>query len=412
MKDAFAQLLHAPCTAMALAMQDLGIGAARVERDPAGLPIAWQLFPFGQVQITQGGESLSGTFTPDMADSIVAFAAEKNMPVPIDAEHALAHLATMAGVEESDLLAAIPSGKLAIGFGQLAKRADGLWLTAVEWTDVGRALMATGAFRWHSPVLRGRSDGRYRVTSDSVTNNPAINDLDALVAEADDTMERDTLSLSDLTGATTPPNKGEQPNMDKLLELLGALVGNSDAIALSDGGELPADVMQSLTAIKDELPALRQAKTDGDAFLLAARDALALGADADLKVVEGHILALAEKASTADALKSQVDKLALESETRKKDELKATGLAAGKLSAKQVESPWFQGLDSVQLDAFLEHAPKVVPVGPPTDPDKLPEDDAVILTDVQKQVAASGGYTKEQMIEAVKRQRKQEAATS
>jgi len=410
MKDAFAQLLHAPCTAMALAMQDLGIGAARVERDPAGLPIAWQLFPFGQVQITQGGESLSGTFTPDMADSIVAFAAEKNMPVPIDAEHALAHLAAMTGVEETDLLAAIPSGKLAIGFGQLAKRADGLWLTDVQWTEIGRLLMTSGAFRWHSPVLRGRSDGRYRVTSDSVTNNPAINDLDALVAEAD-TMERDTVSLSDLTGATTPPTKGEHP-VKELLVLLGALVGINDVIALSDGGELPADVMQSLTALKDELPTLRQTKTDSDAFLVAARDALALGADADLKVVEGHILALAEKASTADALKSQVDKLALESETRKKDELKATGLAAGKLSAKQVESPWFQGLDSVQLDAFLEHAPKVVPVGPPTDPDKLPEDDAVILTDVQKQVAASGGYTKEQMIEAVKRQRKQEAATS
>jgi ribosome-binding ATPase YchF (GTP1/OBG family) len=224
-------------------------------------------------------------------------------------------------------------------------------------------------------------------------------------------MERDTLSLSDLTGATTPPTKGEHP-VKELLVLLGALVGINDVIALSDGGELPADVMQSLTALKDELPTLRQTKTDSDAFLVAARDALALGADADLKVVEGHILALAEKASTADALKSQVDKLALESETRKKDELKATGLAAGKLSAKQVESPWFQGLDSVQLDAFLEHAPKVVPVGPPTDPDKLPEDDAVILTDVQKQVAASGGYTKEQMIEAVKRQRKQEAATS
>ena len=401
MKDAFAQLLHAPCTAMALAMQDLGIGAARVERDAAGLPTAWQLFPFGQIQITQGGESLSGTFTPAMADSILAFAAEKNMPVPIDAEHALAHLAAMAGVEESDLLAAIPSGKLAIGFGQLAKRADGLWLTAVEWTDVGRALMATGAFRWHSPVLRGRSDGRYRVTSDSVTNNPAINDLDALVAEADDTMERDTLSLSDLTGATTPPTKGEQPNMDKLLELLGALVGSNDAIALSDGA-LPADVMQSLTAIRDELPALRQAKTDGDAFLLAARDALALGADADLNAVQGTLLGLVEKAKGADALEDQVKTLMLESETRKLTELTTQGLAEGKLTAAVVESDWFKGQDATMLDAFLKAAPVVVKVGPTTDKTKLADPDTITLTDEDRAVCTQMGLDEADFLAAKK----------
>jgi len=401
MKDAFAQLLHAPCTAMALAMQDLGIGAARVERDEAGLPIAWQLFPFGEIQITQGGESLTGTFTPAMADSIVAFAAEKNMPVPIDAEHALAHLATMAGVEEADLLAAIPSGKLAIGFGELAKRADGLWLTDVEWTEIGRLLMTSGSFRWHSPVLRGRSDGRYRVTSDAVTNNPAINDLDALVAEADDTMERDTLSLSDLTGATTPPTKGEQPNMDKLLELLGALVGSNDAIALSDGA-LPADVMQSLTAIRDELPALRQAKTDGDAFLLAARDALALGADADLNAVQGTLLGLVEKAKGADALEDQVKTLMLESETRKLTELTTQGLAEGKLTAAVVESDWFKGQDATMLDAFLKAAPVVVKVGPTTDKTKLADPDTITLTDEDRAVCTQMGLDEADFLAAKK----------
>lgn len=189
--------------------------------------------------------------------------------------------------------------------------------------------------------------------------------------------------------------------MDQLLVLLGALFGRSEAIALSDGAP-PADVMQSLTALVEELPKLRANQTGGDAFLLAARSALALGADADLNAVQGALLGIVEKATAADGLQAQVATLMLESETRNLAELTTQGLADGKLTDAVVKSDWFKSQDATMLDAFLKAAPKVVPLGTPIDTTKLPKDDAIVLTAEDHEYQKTMGYTDEQMLRVKK----------
>jgi len=178
--------------------------APAVEKDPAtGLLTAFRVFAFGPVSVTREGVTLSGEFTQEHADSIVAHFNKKGEKIPVDSNHMLHQLAEDLKKEESEIAALTGEKSLAMGFGKLEKRADGLWLSELEWLPLGAELMRQKVFRYFSPVLRGLADGNLRITSLSVLNSPAIDNLDSIAAAAEQRLQpskldkiRDILQLT------------------------------------------------------------------------------------------------------------------------------------------------------------------------------------------------------------------------
>ena len=97
-------------------------------------------------------------------------------------------------------------------FGWFKLRADetGLYATDIEWTDEGRALVESRAFRFFSPViLHDQASRVVEVINLALTNLPATNNQRPLVAERDPVKEQAIKLLSlaadasdeDITGA-------------------------------------------------------------------------------------------------------------------------------------------------------------------------------------------------------------------
>lgn len=166
--------------ALAMRGDAAGESSAGVERGADGLPKAWRLLAFGPLSLTKDGKTSKGAFTPADADLICSAHKEKGVKLPIDSNHVMHALAGTLGQDERDIAAATGTSELAMGFGDLEKRPDGLWLSGVSWTPIGAGLMREKAFRHFSPVFRGLSDGKLRVTSVSVLNYPAIDGQEAI----------------------------------------------------------------------------------------------------------------------------------------------------------------------------------------------------------------------------------------
>lgn len=162
-----------------------GESFAGVERSSDGLPKAWRLLAFGPLSLTKDGKTSKGAFTEADADLICTAHKEKGVKLPIDSNHVMHALAGTLGKDERDIAAATGGDALAMGFGDLEKRPDGLWLSGVSWTPIGAGLMKEKAFRHFSPVFRGLSDGKLRVTSVSVLNYPAIDGQEAIACAAE-----------------------------------------------------------------------------------------------------------------------------------------------------------------------------------------------------------------------------------
>lgn len=166
--------------ALAMRGDAAGKSFAGVERSSDGLPKAWRLLAFGPLSLTKDGKTSKGAFTEADADLICAAHKDKGVKLPIDSNHVMHALAGSLGQDERDIAAATGGSALAMGFGDLEKRSDGLWLSGVSWTPIGAGLMKEKAFRHFSPVFRGLSDGKLRVTSVSVLNYPAIDGQEAI----------------------------------------------------------------------------------------------------------------------------------------------------------------------------------------------------------------------------------------
>lgn len=411
-------------TALAKGMPELGNSVAlglfdiskivTVERDEAGIPIAWQIFKMGRNEVTKhSGERFSLNFTSEMFDTIIANFAEKGSVIPLDSRHFLRHLAIELKVDEMDIVKMLPDGKGTFGFGKLEKRPDGLWVVGVEYVPLARDLMAQKIFRYFSPVIHGLADGQLRVTSVAFLNEPALNNLDSIAAGAEDrdfanfaelTTKIDALTLAASSGenshniSTNTQNK--ESSMNKTLMAIAGLVA-MDSIALGADGEAPEGVVTKLNNLKEELTDLRAGKEATDGFLGKVRESLALGADADLNAAQGAIVGIVEKAGNADKLKLRVDTLELGAETDKKAKLIEQGKASGKLSANMVEK-WAGKQDSVALSAFLEHAPVVVPIKQVAIGADLQDPNSISLSAEDKAVAKNLNITEAEMLASKK----------
>lgn len=124
----------------------------------AGTPDWVHLVPSGTFR---GGDGRGPYSLTDPAQVIAATMASTR--IPIDENHA------------TDLAA--PQGHAAPARGwivEMQARADGLW-GRVEWTDAGRQLVETKAYRGISPVLTHEAGGRIlRVLRASLTNTPNL----------------------------------------------------------------------------------------------------------------------------------------------------------------------------------------------------------------------------------------------
>lgn len=388
---------------LAAGLQELETTASpAVQLDVTGVPVAWRLFSYGRFSLTRDGLTVGGEFEPEHAAAIVAYFLQKGVRVPIDSEHFLYRLAQNLGVSETEALATIPDGKVAMGYGDLEQRADGLWISNIEWGPFARQLMGELVYRYFSPVFRGLVDGRLRITSIGMIEIPATdNQVDVMAAGAESGDQGGKVPLYAMqTGAAAmrPPN-GKGAGMNKtLLALLGAIVG-IDALALGADGEAPAELIGKLDTLKTELPKLRQEAT----LARQLRDALALGAETEPSAVTGKLQGILQKAAGHDALKERVDALALAAETDKCTKLIETGVKAGKLTPDLVEK-WAKKQDSVALGAFLDVAPVIVAPGATVDAAALRDRQGATLTpETSRMLAMLGIVGEEAQQAAIKR---------
>jgi len=399
LRDARGVALVLPALALAA-----DLAGAPVERAPDGAPLAWRVLAFGPFSITQHGQTYAGEFTPDAAALIMEHYERKGVRVPLDSRHFTYRLAQELKVDEADVVRLLGPAAT-FGFVALESRADGLWATDAEYHPLGRRLVAEGILRHYSPVIRGLADGRLRLTSITLTNEPAIDRCDAIAAEADPEttpvagdMHTLTARLGALAAAQGNRNRNtdRRGNVDKLLKMIGQLLGR-DAVALEADGDAPADVLAGIETLATEVAGLRTERAERVAFLGKARDALALEGEPSLDAVQGAIAGLAAKAGQADALRIRVDALALEGETRRKAEVVARLTSEGKLTRAMLEN-WVPGQDVAALEAYAQHAPRLVPVGERVGRDTLPAADALALTAEEIEVAKSCGLKPEEVL--------------
>lgn len=395
---------------LAAGLHEMGGATATVERDADGLPVAWRLFGFGPFTITRDGQTFAGEFGREHGERIVAHARQKREKIPIDSEHFLHAMAEELGTDEGDLAALTSRRTLAMGFGALALRADGLWIEGVEWVPLARRVLAQGVVRWYSPVVRGLADGRLRVTSVALTNSPALDGLDKLVAgaESDDAAAATAAARHAADTQGGDARKGAS-RMQSLLAKLGALAG----LAAADAAALTAEsaetaLLPKLEPLLTELPALRKRTAAGEALMAELRTGLALAAEAPAAAVKGAVLALVEK-QKADALalseiSGRVQALESEKTERERRTLIERGLAEGKLTPALVEA-WADKQDGAALSAFLAAAPVIVAPGQTVRRSDLRGDDSVALSAVDRKVAELLGIAPETMEKTKKAQK-------
>jgi len=174
-----------PRDAVAFTGGAVAVRGRSVERTAAGLPKAFRVLPFGPFSYTQEGRRQHVALTRDMGADVVRHFALKGEPIPIDCEHFTYHLANALGCEEQELLRTLPGERPAAGFAELALREDGLWAVNVQWVPRAALFLTEKLYRYFSPVIRGLRSGRLRVTSIALTNNPALDHLEQLVASAE-----------------------------------------------------------------------------------------------------------------------------------------------------------------------------------------------------------------------------------
>ena len=351
-----------------------------VEKDASGVPVAWRLFKVGDNPLTRNGENINLVLSADDMQQIQDYFTEKGVKIPVDSRHYLYHLAQQHKVDEADVLKLIPEGGGALAFGDIAARADGVWLEKADYKPLAHQLMQDGIFRYFSPVIRGLADGRLRITSVAMENEPSINNLDAIAASAED---------ADITNNAGNASK-ETTQMKKLLAAIAGLLGVND-IALGADGDADDTIIGKLNNLKTTV-------TGSAAFCGKVRDALSLSADAQPETIHAALAGLIAKGQAHDSLKTQVDALALAAETDKREKLINQGKADGKLSEGLI--PWAQTQDSAALSAYLEKAPIMVPLNHVDRTGLKPSGDSVALTAEDRQVCALTGMSEADFLKA------------
>jgi len=302
----------------------------------AGQAPEWiRLLPTGDVRSTRGDFVVD----PAAIDAILAAHVARGIDTVIDYEHQ-----TLGGEFQSPDGTAPAAGWIR----EFSVREDGLWGRA-EWTPRGAALVANREYRYHSPVPLVDKKTRRAIALHSIalTNDPAILGMTPIVNKA---------------------GINEEDGMNGLKELLG----------------LPADANEEtiLAAVKD----LQSFRTDTVAAL-ELQDGTGAAVQAGVLALKNR-LATAPTAEAFAELKTRLDR-------READDLVGRAVKDGKLSPTMVEAATRLALtDRGAFAAFLEKAPKVVPVGQVVEPGPTAKGSDG-LDDAERVVCKSLGLTAE-----------------
>lgn len=289
-----------------------------------------QLLPFGAFAARDGrpGPGKSWRVDNERGAKLAAdlTAAAKATPVVIDYDHNTLFV-TRHGQRAP-----------AAGWIQSAEWRDGVGLFAsVEWTDTAKGLIASGEYRYISPVIAfdEETGAVERVALAALVNHPALQGMQAAVA---------ALSTEFLSSLNPPSS--EPPTMNELLlALLNALGLKQDATQA-----------QALAA----LGALQKPKLS-----TALATALGVAADADEAAQLAALTAIKSPAgddgATAALLAMQTQLAALQNKlvAGEREGIVQAALSTGRLIPALV--PWANTLSVEALSAYIESAPVVAP---------------------------------------------------
>jgi len=319
-----------------------------IERDADGVPTAFRVFRQGIVELTQDGRGIKGDLTQADLDSVMNYHLAKGNEIPIDCEHFLASLATKLGIEEADLIKTNPllGEKACAGFCRLQYRGNEIWASITRWSDRARRLLSRAAdelYMYFSPMLRGLINPPFRITSITLTNEPAMNRMDNF-AMADRPI---------LATFVQQQTKKENTVMKNIIQKLARLLNRDEAAFTAEGQSI--EPLLEATASHIETMQTSQAT-----FLSTVKDAIGLTDGQGLDVAAGLVLSLKEKNKADDVALTDLRSRVTAMESVEKDRLVEKLEAEGRLTPALKESPWFKGLDYAALKDWSAAAPVIV----------------------------------------------------
>ena len=349
-----------------------------VIRDKNGVPEEWTLLHTGENPFIKNGVRGVISLTGDDLDHIVAYFKEKGELIPVDSHHYLHYLSRTNHMDESEVLKFIPDGVAAMGFGSLERQGEKLRFR-VKWNPNAYKLMMEKIFRYFSPVIRGLAGGPLRITSVAMENQPAINDLDALAASAEQVT---------VTGILPEHNKTQQEkemSMTPVEQALSRLLMR-DTLQLS--AESPGDAEALAGAINEKAELIGEFKRS-----------LQLKEDVPDSLLVIALKNLLEKAGGFETLQEQIKELQQENESfraeqdrKSHQDLIRQGVREGKITP--ATESWWQKLSHAELAEHLKDAPVIIPQG--TLSLSAVETEKIVLTEEDKAVCRHFGFTEEE----------------
>ncbi len=215
------------------------LAAARMSADRATPVTEFLLIPMGEVRVERPIAGASFVFTPRHAASAKRWFDALGRKLAIDYEHQ----SLSRGSGRADGL------RPAAGWiGGLDVREDGLWAVDVHWTERAAALLASGEYRYFSPVIYWTDDEHSDVSGlgpVALTNDPAMLGVPALASAR--------------AGADEPGCDG-----DGRIDALPA-----DGAATARGAAVESVLRGKLELARREIALLRRemAARDADAFV-------------------------------------------------------------------------------------------------------------------------------------------------
>ncbi len=360
-----------------------------VRRDAAGVPVAWRLLKTGALSLVKNGLDGTVEITKERLAQAIQYFKRKGEKIPIDSSHYLSMLADRHGIPENEVERLIPDGVAAMGYGQLALSADGseLWIDKIDWKEPAYKLLKDGIYKYFSPMIRGLKTGLFRVTCVALENEPALNNLDELAAQAADDVNPIRRAVK---GRSAVFKKKGNPMDSRLLKALQKLIPGCDVLALAAEDPVVAGKEQDKTAgVLESIATL----------LSRLLELLELPPDADSTAIEAALKGLLAKAAGSDEMQKQLNELSASAEEMEKGRLIAEGRQSGQITDAMLA--WADTQDSKALGAYLKHAPKLVPTGRMTLPARKPgEDDFLALSAEEKRICLLAHVSEKDYLEA------------
>ncbi|MYM80543.1 hypothetical protein GTP44_01030 [Duganella sp. FT50W] len=296
----------------------------------------------GEIQLTPVGEFRAADGRPKevpawridaaIAARVIALAAQRTNPCVIDYEHQT--LLTKTNGQPAPA---------AGWFKTLEWRDDaGLFGVNVDWTPRAKEMIAAGEYKYISPVFQyDETTGEVlQVLMAAITNNPAIDGMDALIAAA---------SLLITTPSDPQPEK--ESSMDELIQqviwLLNLPVG-------STAEDCATQLQKLIDALKQDTTVTAAASFDMVAYLGKQHSAIAVLSAATPDPAKFVPI------ETMQALQGRIAALTAETNTTRIDALVTQALDDGKLLPMQ--EAWardFGAKDIAALTAYLDSAPQL-----------------------------------------------------